>query len=134
MIRDLQDAINHAKEVAKLNREDAKYWEKAKVRDENVKHLLNTCEECTAEHEQLAAWLEQLLAIKLLYEEYKEYGGGFHYQVGKVFDGDYVLDNKENEAQKKTDNLPSCNSCAHNGTWNCIKCSGFDGYEKSEDK
>lgn len=26
--------------------------------------------------------------------------------------------------------LPSCNSCIHNGTWNCIKCSRFDKYEK----
>ena len=32
------------------------------------------------------------------------------------------------------DNLPSCNSCAHNGEWscigNCIKCRGFDRYER----
>ena len=38
---------------------------------------------------------------------------------------------KEN---KKTDNLPSCNNCVHNGEWsstgNCIKCSCFDRYEK----
>ena len=39
---------------------------------------------------------------------------------------------KEN---KKTDTLPSCNNCIHNGEWsstgNCIKCSCFDRYEKA---
>lgn len=42
---------------------------------------------------------------------------------------------KEN---KKTDNLPSCNNCVHNGEWsstgNCIKCSCFDRYERSGNK
>ena len=37
---------------------------------------------------------------------------------------------KENEAANETAELPSCNSCIHNGTWDCIKCSGFDRYEK----
>lgn len=37
---------------------------------------------------------------------------------------------KENEVEKTVDNLPSCNNCAHNGTWDCIKCSCFDKYEK----
>ena len=44
-------------------------------------------------NEKHKAWLEQLVAIRLLYVSYKEQGGGFHYQVGRVFDGDYVLDN-----------------------------------------
>ena len=34
------------------------------------------------------------------------------------------------EAERKSDNLPSCNSCLHNGTWDCIKCKGFDKYER----
>lgn len=41
--------------------------------------------------EQLKKWLEQLKAIRILFDEYKELGGGFNYQVGRVFDGDYVL-------------------------------------------
>ena len=36
--------------------------------------------------------------------------------------------------EKETDHLPSCNSCVHNGTWDCIKCSGFDRYERRGDK
>lgn len=35
------------------------------------------------------------------------------------------------EEEKKTDDLPSCNNCIHNGTWDCIKCSGFDRYERA---
>ena len=34
------------------------------------------------------------------------------------------------EPERKSDNLPSCNSCLHNGTWDCIKCKGFDKYER----
>ena len=37
---------------------------------------------------------------------------------------------ESNEVKRKSDNLPSCNSCLHNGTWDCIKCKGFDKYEK----
>lgn len=35
---------------------------------------------------------------------------------------------------KKTDTLPSCNSCVHNGTWDCITCKGFDRYERGGNK
>lgn len=38
---------------------------------------------------------------------------------------------EESEIEKKTDTLPSCNSCVHNGTWGCIKCSRFDQYERA---
>lgn len=34
------------------------------------------------------------------------------------------------ESQKKE--LPSCNSCIHNGTWDCIKCNGFCQYERTK--
>lgn len=34
------------------------------------------------------------------------------------------------ESQNKE--LLSCNSCIHNGSWTCIKCSRFDHYEKGE--
>lgn len=35
------------------------------------------------------------------------------------------------EDEKKTDNLPSCNNCIHNGTWDCIACSLFNKYERA---
>lgn len=157
MIKDLQDAISHAKEVAELNKENAKYWNKVKntgiFTDKNVDHLLNTCEECAAEHEQLVAWLTELL-------ERRE-ADDISYEGMTVSEALHDLENcvlpvvggksiriaimalkaicerskfYKSETEKKTDNLPSCNNCSHNGTWNCIKCSGFDGYEKSEDK
>lgn len=153
MIRDLQDAIDHSKEVAELNREDAKYWKKVKVRDENVNHLLNICEECAAEHEQLVAWLTELLerreADDISYEgmTVSEALHDLENCVLPVVGGKSIRiaimalkaicersKSYESEVEKKTNDLPSCNSCAHNGTWNCIKCSGFNGYEKSEDK
>lgn len=41
------------------------------------------------------------------------------------------MDNKKviKSDNEKADNLPSCNSCSHKGTWDCIKCKGFDRYE-----
>ena len=60
----LDEAIAHAKEVVGEKREEVKYWNKVKgigvFTDANTKHLLKTCEECANEHEQLAAWLEEL--------------------------------------------------------------------------
>lgn len=86
----LTDAITHCNEKAKELREQP-LKERMDIED------IADCEECAEDHEQLAAWLEQLQAIKLLYKEYEGSGGGFHYQVGRVFDGDYVLDNNGSE-------------------------------------
>lgn len=36
-----------------------------------------------------------------------------------------------NTGESKNKELPSCNNCIHNGSWTCIKCSGFDHYEKA---
>ena len=101
MITTLDEAIAHAKEVASRERELYKTCPEDCDGLSDCRELKNGkdkgCNKCAEEHEQLAEWLEQLKAIILLYDEYKEYGGGFHYQVGRVFDGDYVLDNKESE-------------------------------------
>lgn len=90
MIRTLDEAIKHCKEKVKEIRQAN---EEMPIDCKLSKELC----ECANDHEQLAEWLEQLQAIKLLYKEYERFGGGFHYQVGRVFDGDYVLDNKESE-------------------------------------
>lgn len=95
MIDNLKNAINHAREVAEENRKKADEWYAGGCSFAQAEG--NECLECAKEQEQLATYLEQLLAIKLLYKEYEGSGGGFHYQVGRVFDGDYVLDNEESE-------------------------------------
>ena len=92
MIDNLKDAIEHAKEVAEN-------WKSQLVNCVSEEGR-NKCIECAKEHEKLAEWLEQLQAIKFLYKEYECFGGGFHYQVGRVFDGDYVLDNRESEKEE----------------------------------
>lgn len=89
MITTLEEAIKHAKEVAEDNRKKADEWYAGGCSFAQAEG--NECLECAKEHEQLAEWLEQLKAIILLYDEYKEYGGAFHYQVGRALDGDYVL-------------------------------------------
>ena len=60
-----------------------------------------------------------------------------HINMALTFDistFNYVMNTIDNaptvEAERKSDNLPSCNSCLHNGTWDCIKCKGFDKYER----
>lgn len=85
----LDEAIAHAREVADN-------W-KSELVNCISEERRNMCRDRATEHEQLATYLEQLLAIQLLYKEYESSGGGFHYQVGRVFDEDYVLDNKESE-------------------------------------
>ena len=53
MIDNLTEAISHAKEVAKENREMAKNFVYGQSNRE-------ACLECAKEHEQLAGWLEEL--------------------------------------------------------------------------
>ena len=57
MIDNLTDAITHAKEVAKELRKDADYLDAPYGMDTSAR---TECLECAAEHEQLAAWLEEL--------------------------------------------------------------------------
>ncbi len=51
----IEEAITHAREVAKKNRED---WKNCLANRDDIKH--QTCEQCAEEHEQLAKWLEEL--------------------------------------------------------------------------
>lgn len=36
-----------------------------------------------------------------------------------------VIVSADKETNGVSNNLPSCNSCTHNGTWDCIKCKGL---------
>ena len=57
----IDEAIAHAKEVAKRNRADYKNCPADRI---DIAH--QTCEQCAEEHEQLAEWLEELKALRLL--------------------------------------------------------------------
>ena len=51
----IEEAIQHCKdEAAKMRKESAKRLQIG------LMHAANDCEECAAEHEQLAEWLEEL--------------------------------------------------------------------------
>ena len=52
----IQEAINHANEVAKINRTRTKH----KALHNNDKDEINACLQCAEEHEQLAEWLEEI--------------------------------------------------------------------------
>ena len=52
----LDEAIQHCKEEAEKMRKDS-----VKRLQVGLMHAANDCEECAAEHEQLAKWLEELL-------------------------------------------------------------------------
>ena len=54
MIDNLKDAIAHAREVAKERNETAN------LTPTEYGDYINSCRECATEHEQLAAWLEEL--------------------------------------------------------------------------
>ena len=51
----IDEAIAHAREVAKRNREQ---WKNCPADRRDIEH--QTCEQCAEEHEQLAEWLELL--------------------------------------------------------------------------
>lgn len=54
----LEEAIKHAKEVAKTNRAEATY------NFPNLKEYYDNCSECANQHNQLAEWLEELKSYK----------------------------------------------------------------------
>lgn len=60
----LEEAIVHAKEVAKTNRAEATY------NFPNLKEYYDNCLECANQHNQLAEWLEELKS----YKEAEEHG------------------------------------------------------------
>ena len=54
----LEDAITHAKEVAKTNLAEATY------NFPDLKEYYDNCSECANQHNQLAEWLEELKSFK----------------------------------------------------------------------
>lgn len=54
----LDEAIKHAKEVAKTNRAEATY------NFPDLKEYYDNCSECDNQHNQLAEWLEELKSYK----------------------------------------------------------------------
>ena len=55
----IDEAIAHAREVAKRNREQ---WKNCPADRRDIEH--QTCEQCAEEHEQLAEWLGELKCYK----------------------------------------------------------------------
>lgn len=53
----IDEAIAHAREVVKRNREQ---WKNCPADRRDIEH--QTCEQCAEEHEQIAEWLEELKA------------------------------------------------------------------------
>ena len=55
----IDEAIAHARDVAKRNREQ---WKNCTADRRDIEH--QTCEQCAKEHEQRAEWLEELKCYK----------------------------------------------------------------------
>ena len=55
----IDEAIAHAREVAKRNREQ---WKNCPADRRDIEH--QTCEQCAEEHDQIAEWLEELKFLK----------------------------------------------------------------------
>ena len=58
----LDEAITHAKEVAKANRDKAEGYSRG---EEYEQIKANECVACAEEHEQLASWLEELETLRV---------------------------------------------------------------------
>lgn len=82
----IEDAIKHCKDRAKAEREEAPTWtkdgwqsafkgltpEEEQEMWEERKRLSESCIRCAEDHEQLAAWLEELKAYKDLFDSPEE--------------------------------------------------------------
>lgn len=55
----INEAIAHAREVSKRNREQ---WKNCPADRRDIEH--QTCEQCAEEHDQIAEWLEELKFLK----------------------------------------------------------------------
>ena len=64
----IDEAITHAREVAKRNREQ---WKNCPADRRDIEH--QTCEQCAEEHEQLANWLEELKSNRIALEKANGY-------------------------------------------------------------
>ena len=79
MIKTLDEAIAHAKAIAKENREEA-------CNTNNATEVRWFCEDCAADHEQLVAWLEELKGLRLLVEWAIECGFGYNNLTDELFE------------------------------------------------
>lgn len=84
----IDEAIAHAREVAKRNREQ---WKNCPAERDTREHL--TCEECAEEHEQLAEWLEELKTYKEKEFDVLRQDGQLLYKQG-IIDGYSMAINK----------------------------------------
>ena len=73
MIDNLTEAINHAREVAKENRNKARLF----ANNPFYGTISTKCEECATEHEQLAGWLEELKAVKDIVDHWNDENSSF---------------------------------------------------------
>ena len=60
----IDEAIAHARDVAKRNREQ---WKNCPADRRDIEH--QTCEQCAEEHEQLAEWLGELRELRVTVSE-----------------------------------------------------------------
>ena len=83
----LDEAINHAREVADKNKKNAEHI-RTVMKSETALNNAVECEECAKDHEQLADWLTELKALRefadwLLKEQYSRrdslFGDGIRY-------------------------------------------------------
>ena len=79
----IDEAIAHAREVAKRNRGQ---WKNCTADRRDIDH--QTCEKCAKEHEQIAEWLEELKEASHCMEENRKagYNHGFVYGYNKAID------------------------------------------------
>lgn len=99
----LEEAIKHAKEVAKTNRAEATY------NFPNLKEYYDNCLECANQHNQLAEWLEEL-------QKYK--------QIGTL---EEVREAMERQRAKRPKNVKT-EGYRYTDTYRCQTCGGnFSG-------
>ena len=106
----IDEAISHARDVAKRNREQ---WKNCPADRRDIEH--QTCEQCAKEHEQIAEWLEELKCYKND-NDFSDYADRLH----KIaFNSGYnkALDDFANTLKENYDYLPQI-----------LSKKAFDGY------
>jgi hypothetical protein len=135
----LSEAIDHAREEAKTQRNNAKSWDSA-----NEEEKKQNCLECAKEHEQLAEWLTELKKFRNHYNQARR-KRGFDVlirqedavaAINNLINHDNITEDTKaylyQVVRKKMWELPPADLVSKNhGHWKKIKSGRSDLYECS---
>ena len=115
----IDEAITHAREVAEKQRKDndnCEYKEEYGCKG-CADYYSKPCIECAEEHEQLAEWLEELKALRILLDWAIECGFGLDSFPDEYEQYKHTLTDDMNHTEMVKKNCKMCSGGAVKGRW-----------------